>query len=228
MRYLPFVTVIATVALCFIPKFWLYLRHFSTLTHEVGHAVVGMLTGGRLRGIALHPDSSGETTTAHVVGRNKISRVLTSFAGYPSPAIYGTALLITIASGYQNSAWIIMLSMSILCLVFARSFFTVIVGLSFAVAPFLFLFVAQEAPLVLQNSVAYAFIGVLLYGSVRSLVELTNLTHRGLDEGADSVSLQKYTGISRWFWLVMLWIGTVAGSPVVGWMVLQVVKRLQS
>lgn len=68
-------------------SFILYpLRLFVTYIHESGHGIMALLTGGRLLGFVVNPDTSGVATTAGG------SRALILPAGYLGAAFFGAAL----------------------------------------------------------------------------------------------------------------------------------------
>lgn len=65
------------------------LAQVVTLVHELGHATVGLLVGGRVRRVSVSLDASGETLT--LIGGRYPRLRLTAFtlAGYPAPAVVG-------------------------------------------------------------------------------------------------------------------------------------------
>ena len=80
-------TGVAALVLVSYPPVWRVLRTVVTIAHEVGHAVVAVVTGRTLRGIRLHSDTSGVT-----VSRGKPhgpGMVFTTMAGYPAPSLVG-------------------------------------------------------------------------------------------------------------------------------------------
>ena len=65
------------------------LAHVVTLVHELGHATVGLVLGGRVRRVSIALDASGETLTL-VGGRLPHLRLtLFTLAGYPAPGAVG-------------------------------------------------------------------------------------------------------------------------------------------
>ena len=73
-----------------VEPLWRVLRIAVTLVHELGHAVVGMAVGRRFTGFVLRGDMSGHAVT---VGRARgFGRVVSTWAGYPAPAVVGVAV----------------------------------------------------------------------------------------------------------------------------------------
>lgn len=71
-----------------IPVIGKYVAVVNTLVHEVGHAIMSVLTGGSVEKIELFANTEG---TAWSSNRFWLGRVLTSIAGYPTAS--GTALV---------------------------------------------------------------------------------------------------------------------------------------
>lgn len=99
---LPIEAVLGAVALGVLvvvaPPLWRVLRVGVTVVHELGHAVVGILAGRTFTGLVLRPDMSGHVVT---VGRSRgAGRVLTTWAGYPAPALVGTGLVVASWAGW--------------------------------------------------------------------------------------------------------------------------------
>ena len=75
-----------------VPAVWRVLRVAVTVVHELGHAVVGLLVGRKFTGLVLRPDMSGHVVT---VGPSRgPGRVVSTWAGYPAPALLGLAMVV--------------------------------------------------------------------------------------------------------------------------------------
>src|SRR5664279_836402 len=57
----PLAAVLLVLA---VPQLWHISRHVITIVHEAGHAAVGALLGRDVKGIRLHADTSGLTTSS--------------------------------------------------------------------------------------------------------------------------------------------------------------------
>ena len=113
-----------------VPPLWRLLRPGVTIVHELGHAAVGILMGRRFTGFVVSADMSGHAVT--VGPRRGIGRVLSTWAGYPAPALLG-ALLVQIAlHGWARTALFAALCVLVLSLVFTRSGHTLLAVLASA------------------------------------------------------------------------------------------------
>src|SRR6187397_1661419 len=92
------VLVAALVAVSVEPA-WRVLRLGVTLVHELGHAGIGMLCGRRFTGFVLRGDMSGHAVT--VGPARGLGRVLTTWAGYPAPAVVGAVVVWLAVRGWS-------------------------------------------------------------------------------------------------------------------------------
>ncbi|MDD9205801.1 M50 family metallopeptidase [Georgenia sp. 10Sc9-8] len=97
----PVVWVVLGVAVAAVvlPPVWWRVRVLVTVVHELGHGTVGVLCGRRFTGLVLRPDMSGHAVT---VGSSRgTGLVLTTWAGYPAPAVVGSALVHVALAGWS-------------------------------------------------------------------------------------------------------------------------------
>lgn len=87
---------ITAVVLLSLPVIGKYTAVINTLVHEVGHATVALLTGGRVSKIELFANSEGTAWSSH---RFWLGRLLTSAAGYPAASALAYAYLYLLAVG---------------------------------------------------------------------------------------------------------------------------------
>lgn len=192
-------------------------RHFSTLAHEMGHALTALLTGGRAHGIVLNRDSSGVTTSSHEVSfRGTIGRITTSLGGYPAPAAFAALIMWLYARDLQLYGLGVAAILGLGCLVLSRSFFSAGISLLFTLtlaAPF---FISNRA----GNeylTVPVFLVSLLTIGAIRNMVELTTLTVRGQDDGSDAIALRDATYISKWVWVGVFWAIVLAMTALSGY-----------
>lgn len=92
--------VVCAVALgvVLVPPVWRVARLAVTLVHELGHAFAGVLCGRRFTGFVLRADMSGHAVT---VGKPRgLGLVVTTWAGYPAPALVAAAAVWLVTAGY--------------------------------------------------------------------------------------------------------------------------------
>ena len=118
------VMVVAAVAVG-TPPVWRALRVGITLVHELGHAMVGLLVGRRFTGFVLRVDMSGHAVT--IGPARGFGRVVTTWAGYPAPAVVGAGLAWLGAQGWAAPAILLVLAVLLTCLIRVRSLLTALV-----------------------------------------------------------------------------------------------------
>jgi Peptidase M50B-like len=122
------VALLAALLAVGVPSLWQLLRIVVTLVHELGHAVVGMAVGRRFTGFVLRGDMSGHAVT---VGPSRgAGRVVTTWAGYPAPALVGAGMVWTAARGWSAPVVTAALVVLLLALVRARTVLTAVVVLA--------------------------------------------------------------------------------------------------
>lgn len=107
---------------------------FSTWIHEVGHAVMVVLTGGRVTAITIDPDTSGLTQSLMPPGR--VARGLVASSGYLGASLVGCLLMA--AARVQKRArpilWTIGAFMLFTVVIWMRNVFGALVVLAWGVA----------------------------------------------------------------------------------------------
>ncbi|MGO1544323.1 MAG: M50 family metallopeptidase [Gulosibacter sp.] len=106
---------------------WVRFRLLITLVHELGHAVIGMLVGRKFTGFVLRGDMSGAAVTAGPV--KGFGRIITTWAGYPAPAVIGALFAWLGAEGWAAPVITVVLLILIIALFRVRSFLTAVVML---------------------------------------------------------------------------------------------------
>lgn len=66
-----------------------YVAILHTLIHEIGHALMAMLTGGRVQSIKLFANTSGEAWSRNT----RLGQIPTTLAGYPFASVVSLVLL---------------------------------------------------------------------------------------------------------------------------------------
>ena len=174
-----------------VPPLWRLLRPGVTIVHELGHALVGILMGRRFTGFVVSADMSGHAVT--VGPRRGIGRILSTWAGYPAPAVVG-ALLVQIAlHGWARTALFVALVVLVLSLVFTRSLHTLAAVLGTAAAVGALWWWGSAALIALLTLAAGVF---LLLGAWRHLSAV--ITGGGRSD--DPAQLAQLTGVPAWLW----------------------------
>jgi len=151
------------------------LKYLMTLFHEVGHAAIALLLGGRIQHIKIQPDGSGVTSTAHTISlRYKLVRIVELLAGYSFPLNIGVILL---GLGLIGVDPIFMLGftalVSLFTLLFVRNLFGLLVVLVYSALP-ITAYVLKDAIPINYTISLIAFL--LIFGGVRDIKDATRMT----------------------------------------------------
>lgn len=116
------------LAIIGIAPVWRAARLGVTFVHELGHAVVGIACGRKFTAFVLRPDASGHAITR---GPSRgVGRALTTWAGYPAPAVVGAALVAAVLRGWAAPVLTVALLITLVALVRVRSLLTAVVTLA--------------------------------------------------------------------------------------------------
>ena len=88
-NWLLFIYIVGAIVLTHIPYLGKYFAVVNTAVHEGSHAVIAILTSGKVYAIKLFPDSSGLATTGM---RGRLPSILVAYAGYTGSSL--TAVLL--------------------------------------------------------------------------------------------------------------------------------------
>ncbi|WP_377639166.1 M50 family metallopeptidase [Oryzobacter terrae] len=205
------VVLVAAFVAVAVGPLWGVLRLGVTLVHELGHALVGIVSGRRFTGFVLRGDMSGHAVT--VGPARGPGRVLTTWAGYPAPAVVGAALVTLAVRGWSAPVLTAVLVLLVAALLWVRSVLTAAVVLA-VVAGAGALWWA--APPEVQAQVVVAAGLVLLVGAWRHLATVVSAPRRGT---SDPEVLARLTRVPTVVWnltfaLACLGASWVAGSTV--------------
>ena len=125
------VLALALLAVAFRPT-WRLLRLGVTLVHELGHAGIGVLAGRRFTGFVLRGDMSGHAVT--VGPARGLGRTVTTWAGYPAPALVGAAAVWLAVNGWAAPVLTAVLAVLVAAALRVRSALTGVVVLVALVA----------------------------------------------------------------------------------------------
>ncbi len=178
------------------------------IAHEGAHVAAGWSVGRRVSGVTLNRDATGATATR---GPGGFRSVITSFAGYLGPSLFGLATACLIALDQITIALGLALFCLAIMLILIRNFFGVI---SVAVSGVLVFLVLRYGSPEVQAVAACALSWFLLFSGVRWV-----LMH---GTGAqDAVNLTQRTHIPRFIWVIFWLAITVAALWVGGYLLIR-------
>jgi hypothetical protein len=166
-----FAALLIGAVLPLVPFLGRIARLAATIVHEIGHCVVVVPFGGRIRRVDLHPDGSGEAWVqlGRVPGAVRwLVRLLNLFAGYSAP-IWAGVLLVT--GAVVGSPWlpvVVLGVVGLVALLFVRNWFGLLVVVGFDA---LAVWVAVR-PSDLTLLVVAALGAALLVDGLRSLMQV--------------------------------------------------------
>lgn len=207
---------VAVVALALVLHrgIWRVLRNVVTIAHEGGHAVVALLSGRKLNGIALHSDTSGLTvSTGKSTGPGM---ALTLFAGYPAVSLLGLGgAWLDVANLAHVLLWATVVLLAAMLLAVRNSYGV----LSVVVTGGLVFVVSWFAAAWVQALCGELFSWFLLFGGIRPIFELSGKHGRGRARTSDADQLARLTGMPVPIWLgLWLIIGVAALIVGGGWL----------
>lgn len=200
---------ILALALLRVPIIGRYLSVINTLVHEIGHALMALITGGRVEKIELFSNTEG---TAWTSSRNWFGRFLTSIAGYPFASFvpFSFLYLMTLEKDVQFTLNlyvttvpinfvgmdIVLYTMIFFLLVslilWVRNLYGFFWMLSF-IALFFFL-IRADMPL-LTDSIVLFITFILVIKSTTSAWDIVNLSFKRTHDAGDATSLHRATHI---------------------------------
>ena len=190
----PALVLVAAVLL--IPAARRWGRAAGTIVHETGHAVVGILVGRRFHGFTVGKDLSGAAVTS---GRERgLGRALTTWAGYPAPAVVGAGLTVAALRGWAGVVTAACTVALLLLLVMARSWRPGALVLLAAAACGLTWWFGDALVQVPLRAGIVAGVGlVLLLAAWDALIDVARSRDRTQDPG----TLAALTHLPAWFWI---------------------------
>jgi hypothetical protein len=191
-------TALAALIIVLNTGAWRQAGKVITIAHEGGHALVSVLSGRRLDGIRLHPDSSG-VTYSHGK-RNGPGLVLTAAAGYIMPSLLGAGAAWLLAERHLTAMLWLALVLLAATFLAIRNVFGAVAVLLTAGAVFV---VSYYAAVAVQAGFAYLAVWFLLFGGLRPVFELARGRRRGLARGSDADQLAQMTRVPAGLWVAL-------------------------
>lgn len=203
--WLPIVVALAVVVL---PFAWRLVRIGVTWVHELGHAAVGIAVGRRFTGFVVRGDMSGHAVS---VGKARgPGLALTTWAGYPAPAVVGAGLVAAAVHGWAPAVLGALAVVAALTLLFVRSWSTAGTTLVVALAAGALWWWRADG----RSSAVVLTVGlVLILGAWRHLAAVA-----GSPRQSDPDVLARNTRVPGWFWVGTFGLVIAAASALAAWL----------
>lgn len=202
-------TIVAALAVVVIAPLWRVLRLAITLVHELGHAFAGRLVGRRFTGFVVRGDMSGHAVT---VGPSRgPGRIVTTWAGYPMPALVGATMVWLAEAGWAAGLLTAYLVLLLVSLTRVRSLLTLVV-LAVATAATATLWWWRDDAV--QTHVLVGAGIVLIVGAWRHLAAVAS-GGRG-DRSSDPAVLAQLTWLPRPVWVLSFVLALAVATYVAG------------
>lgn len=186
---LPTVAIVAAVAgfIVLLPNVWPKARFWVTFIHEIGHALTSIFTGGGLRGMKIHKNSSGVAETWRKAGFiGWLSAQLTTWAGYPFPAFIAVLMTVSTNAGFSSALLLVLSVVSALSVLFMRNLPGIGLALLISTSS---AGVFWFAPPTIHAVLMLVLAGALVAGGFKSVLELQTYHRRGDRSESDVASL---------------------------------------
>lgn len=183
-----------------IPYIGKFFNIINTLIHEIGHALMALITSGEVLKVQVFFDTSGLTTTKSNAG---FKRFLVSIAGYPFASAMAFVGFLLLSYGYEK--WIV-LGLSVLFLftlifwIRDNTYGIVWVIIFVAINAFIVFYLKNET---VVEVAAWFYCVMMLLESVVSSLDLFRIAIRTPQSAGDATNLKKLTHIPSIIWAII-------------------------
>lgn len=174
-----------------------YFRLLNTLVHEIGHIVLGRLTGSKPVKIDLFKDTSGlATRTIHK--QNKLGGFLTTIAGYPTASAVAFLAVYTLHIGRADLVLSVAIGVVAVGLIlWVRNGFGILWSVVFIVLSGSMILYASEDVL---TGYTLMIVAILVVESLFSALTVFKITTTRDTRPNDARTLSTITGLPQTFW----------------------------
>lgn len=190
--------IILALLLTRVPVIGKYFQIFNTLIHEIGHAVAGIITFGKVNYMTLSMDAAGG---ASVSSRNWLTSILVTLAGYPFAS--GISFLMIVMIHNEQYVYILysMIVLCVFCLIlWIRNLFGFIWLMTAGVLTAAVLLYGDAA---IITAYATTLVAVVFVDSFVSTLVLMEVVFKDRQNGGDAHNLRNKTGITEYFWALL-------------------------
>ena len=178
----------------------------NTMVHESCHALMAILTGGKIKGISLFTNTSG---VAETTSNSRIAMILVSYAGYTGSSLASIGLFYLLYIGQYE--WIIyfFIVLSAINLLWIRNIYGVVWLTSFSGIIIFFLY-KNLVVLLIHTSIFLSC--MVLVQSIVSAFEIMKLSVSSRKDAGDATNLAKFTFIPAVFWGILFLVQSIMAT----------------
>jgi hypothetical protein len=191
------------------------VTQFTTMIHELGHAVVCMATGGHVDGLTIVSDGQGHGGLTNCIGGNAF---LYAQSGYLGTAVFGSFLIFLCQFRALSKATLCALggsfALATLALIGAnvlhtgwQGFFSFLWGM---VMSGLLIWAGIKWKPATANALVLFLAVQTALNSVTSLFDLTRFSMGGMSTFSDATNMQSMTGVPALVWALFWALCSVA------------------
>lgn len=193
-----YLILVITLIITRIPFIGKYFRVVDTIIHETAHALMAVLTSGKVVSINLFSDTSGNTVTK---SSNKSGQILVSLAGYPLSSLTALLMMYLISTGNYLLIIFILVTVAITgMMLFIRNGYGILWAGTFSVLNFLVIYFDN---LLLIQALSIFYTLIILTDSMIAPLYLIVLSVTQASKAGDAANLKKATHIPALIWALL-------------------------
>lgn len=179
---------------CMIPVVGTYFRCLNTMYHEDGHALMSLLTFGKIKKIDIFYNTEGLITHT---SKNRFLRFLVTLAGYPfASAMAWVLAYLYLQEDYEKLCYLIAGTGVINLIFWVRNLYGIIWLITFGTMTVLTYFYVPQLNILLIKLI----VAVTMYASVKSAFDVLSLSIKKPKDAGDATTLRKSTMIPTFIW----------------------------
>ncbi|MEK5149069.1 M50 family metallopeptidase [Psychrobacillus sp. FSL K6-4615] len=179
----------------------------NTLVHESCHALMSLVTGGRIRGVSLSADTSG---LAETTSNSRVAKILVSYAGYTGSSLVAVGLFYLLyLEKYEWILYFFIVLSAINWLFWVRNLFGFLWLTAFIGMMVFFLYKHFEV-LLIHISIFLAC--MVLMQSIISAFVILKLSVTDRRNAGDASNLARFTFIPTLVWGTLFFVQSIGAA----------------
>lgn len=182
----------------------------NTMVHESCHAIMSLVTGGRIRGVSLSADTSG---LAETTSNSRIAKILVSYAGYTGSSLVAVGLFYLLYLGkYEWIIYFFIVLSAINWLFWVRNLFGFLWLTAFIGMMVFFLYKHFEVLLV---HISILLTCTVLVQSIVSAFVILKVSITDRRNAGDATNLARFTFIPTLVWGALFFVQSIGAASYI-------------